>query len=243
MAAAPPPDDFFIGWAAAPPRALRGLVWALVLCVPLGFGALGLVLGRAADDPGGGAFDWEAGEQHLLGIATARPYPLLYLPSGHTLMLVGLGKSGVELDPALDGRRVAATGAMIRRGTLDMLQVDALTPADGPAAVPAPVPFGRWRLVGEICDGKCETGAMRPGNGLAHRACAMLCLAGGVPPVFVTAGPVEGVGFLLLAGPDGDPLPAALRTLTALRVEIDGTLERRGDLFLFHADPAGARLR
>ena len=243
VAAAPPPDDFFIGWAAAPPRALRGLVWALVLCVPLGFGALGLVLGRAADDPGGGAFDWEAGEQHLLGIATARPYPLLYLPSGHTLMLVGLGKSGVELDPALDGRRVAATGAMIRRGTLDMLQVDALTPADGPAAVPAPVPFGRWRLVGEICDGKCETGAMRPGNGLAHRACAMLCLAGGVPPVFVTAGPVEGVGFLLLAGPDGDPLPAALRTLTALRVEIDGTLERRGDLFLFHADPAGARLR
>jgi hypothetical protein len=157
-------------------------------------------------------------------------------------MLVGLGKSGVELDPALDGRRVAASGVIIRRGTLDMLQVDALAPEDGPAVVPAPVPLGRWRLVGEICDGKCETGAMRPGNGLAHRACAMLCLAGGVPPVFVTAGPVEGAGFLLLAGADGGPIPASLRALTALRVVVDGTLERRGDLLVFRADPDGARL-
>ena len=97
-------------------------------------------------------------------------------------------------------------------------------------------------MVGEICDGKCETGAMRPGNGLAHRACAILCLAGGVPPVFVTAGPVEGSGFLLLAGADGGPIPASLRALTALRVVIDGTLERRGDLLVFRADPDGARL-
>ena len=240
--AAPPPADFFIGWAAAPPRALRALLASLVLCVPLGFGTLGLVLGRAADDPGAGAFDWDAGEQRLVGIATARPYPLLALPSGHTLMLVGLGKSGVDLDPALDGRRVAASGVIIRRGMLDMLQVDALAPEDGPALVPVPVPLGRWRVVGEICDGKCETGAMRPGNGLAHRACAILCLAGGVPPVFVTAGPVEGLGFLLLAGADGGPIPASLRALTALRVVIDGTLERRGDLLVFRADPDGARL-
>ena len=240
--AAPAAADFFVGWAAAPPRPQRRLLVGLALAVPLGFGALGLALGRAADDPGAGAFDWEAGSQHLVGTAAARPYPLLYLPSGHTLMLTGLGKSGVELDPALDGRRVAADGVMIRRGTLDMLQVEALTPEPGPAALPDPVPLGRWRLAGEICDGKCDTGAMRPGNGLAHRACALLCLAGGVPPVWVTAGPVQGVGFLLLAGADGGPLPAPLRRLTALRVDIDGTLDRRGDLLVFRADPDGVRL-
>ena len=241
VAVARPPEDFFVGWAALPPRALRPLLAALVLFVPLTFGTLGLLLGRAADDPGAGAFDWDTGEQHLIGTATARPYPLLHLPSGHTLMLTGLGKSGVDLDPALDGKRVAADGVMIRRGTLDMLQVDALAPADGPAMVPDPVPLGSWRLVGEICDGKCDTGAMRPGSGLAHRACATLCLAGGVPPVLVTAGPVAGAGYLLLAGADGGPIPASLRALTALRVEIDGTLERRGDLLVFRAD--GSRLR
>ena len=239
--AAPAPADFFVGWAAAPPPALRPLLAALVLAVPLGFATLGLLLGRAADDPGAGAFDWTP--LHLVGTAAARPYPLLHLPNGHTLMLTGLGKSGVELDPALDGKRVTADGVLIRRGTLDMLQVDTLAPADGPAASPDPVPLGRWRLTGEICDGKCDSGAMRPGSGLAHRACAMLCMAGGVPPVFVTAGPVAGAGFLLLAGADGGPIPAELRALTALRVEINGTLERRGDLLVFRADPDGARLK
>ena len=237
---APAPEvaaDFFIGWQATPPRPLRGLLAALALGVPLGFAALGLLLGRAADDPGGGAFDWEAGEQTLLGTVAARPYPLLYLPSGHTLLLSGLGKSGVELDPALDGRHVAARGFMIRRGTLEMLQVAALDPAPGEAALPPPVPAGRWRIAGEICDGKCETGAMRPGNGIAHRACAMLCLAGGVPPVFVAVRPVAGGSFLLLAGPDGGPMPAALRERTALRLVLEGTLERRGDLLVLRADP------
>jgi nitrite reductase/ring-hydroxylating ferredoxin subunit/DMSO/TMAO reductase YedYZ heme-binding membrane subunit len=241
VSAPSPPADFFVGWQAAPPRALRPLLAALALFVPLGFGVLGLALGRAADDPGAGAFDWTP--LHLPGTATARPYPLLHLANGHTLMLTGLGKSGIDLDPALDGVRVAADGVLIRRGTLDMLQVDALAPAEGPAAVPPTVPLGRWRLTGEICDGKCDSGAMRPGSGLAHRACAMLCLAGGVPPVFVTAGAVQGVGFLLLAGADGGPIPASLRALTALRVEIEGTLERIGDLVILRADPDRARLK
>ena len=157
-------------------------------------------------------------------------------------MLSGVGKSGVDLDPALDGRLVAATGVMIRRGTLDMLQVDAIDAEDGPAAIPSRCRSGRWRLVGEICDGKCGTGAMRPGNGLAHRACAMLCLAGGVPPVFVTVQPGGGCR-----------VPAARRARTAaparvaagadgVRLVLDGALERRGDLLVFRADP-GARVQ
>ena len=98
-------------------------------------------------------------------------------------------------------------------------------------------------MAGEICDGKCETGAMRPGNGIAHRACAILCLAGGVPPVFVTAAPGGGrelpaAGRRRMAA----PCPPRCAALTALRVVLDGTLERRGDLLVFRADPAGARL-
>ena len=109
---APAPPARRISSSAGPPRRrapLRGSAggpgrWACRWASPL----LGLVLGRAADDPGAGAFDWDAGEQTLVGTATARPYPLLHLPSGHTLMLAGLGKSGADLDPALDGRRSRA---------------------------------------------------------------------------------------------------------------------------------------
>jgi hypothetical protein len=106
----------------------------------------------------------------------------------------------------------------------------------------AAVPLGRWAMVGEICDGKCAAGVMRPGTGIAHRACARLCLAGDIPPVFVTVQPAEGSSFFLLAGPDGGPMPAGLQRLVGLRVRLEGALERRGDLLVFSADPASARV-
>ena len=79
---------------------------------------------------------------------------------------------------------------------------------------------------------------MRPGTGLAHRACANLCLVGGVPPVFVSSAPVEGEEFLLIGGPDGGPLPEALLDVTALYISVEGRVERRGDLLVFLIDPA-----
>ncbi len=229
----PPAEGFFIGWATTVAPDHRRLLAALALLLPAGFLGLGLLLGRTAVDPEGGAFDWAAGEQMLEGVATALPYPLLHLPSGETLLLGGAGKRGTALDPALDGRAVTATGVFIRRGTLRMFQTDEVVARDG-AAVPAAVqPLGAFSIAGEICDGKCTSGAMRPGRGLAHRACANLCLTGELPPVFATALPVQGSRYLLLAGADGGPLPAAARAWTAIPVTLAGELERRGDLLVF----------
>ncbi len=39
-------------------------------------------------------------------------------------------------------------------------------------------------LTGEIIDPKCYFGVMNPGEGKPHKACATLCLAGGIMPVF-----------------------------------------------------------
>ena len=83
---------------------------------------------------------------------------------------------------------------------------------------------------------------MRPGTGIAHKACANLCLTGGVPPVFVSTHPVEGSEFLLLAGPRGGPLDEAVKSWVAARVQIDGRIVRRGDLLVFHVDLASAEL-
>ena len=73
---------------------------------------------------------------------------------------------------------------------------------------------------------------MRPGTGLAHRACANLCLLGDVAPVFVSAGPIDGDGFLLMAGPDGKAVPAALFDYTAVLVALEGEVERHGDMLI-----------
>ena len=77
-----------------------------------------------------------------------------------------------------------------------------LDPA-APLPVPeAPVSLGRRRMVGEICDGKCFIGIMRYGSGLAHKACASLCLRGSLAPVFVSYGTNRGQ-FLFLARRSG----------------------------------------
>lgn len=241
-------EPFFIGWTNQVPPGLRapllgvagGLLTLLVL--------LALLLARAAGDPGTG--NW-AGDATLRGTLTALPYPLLRLPpdaghpEGHTVLLSAFGKAQVAVDPAAtDGRLVQAGGVLLKRGTLDMLVVNdpaQLHTVDGaPPPVAATVPLGRWRIAGEICDGKCDTGAMRPGAGIAHRACASLCLIGDIPPVLVSAQPAAGSNFFLLAGPDGGAMPAALRKLVGLRLQLDGDLERRGDMVVFRVDPASA---
>jgi hypothetical protein len=97
-------------------------------------------------------------------------------------------------------------------------------------------PLGRWRLVGEICDGKCYAGVMRPGNGIAHLACADLCLLGGVPPVFVSTGDIDGENFFWLADADGGPLPDEFYPYVALRIGVEGEVERRDDIMIFKID-------
>ena len=106
-------------------------------------------------------------------------------------------------------------------------------PAMGDTPEIAVEDLGRWKLTGEICDGKCLAGAMRPGRGLAHRACANLCLVGGVPPVFVSSAPIDDEEFLLIGGPDGGPLPAAMLEYTALYISVEGRIERRGGMLVF----------
>lgn len=222
-----------------------------LLGIALGLLTLGLLaplaLGRATDDPGAG--DW-AGDVELRGTLTALPYPLLRLPpdathpDGHTVLLSAAGKA--QVSTALAGRAVAAAGVLLKRGDLQMMVVNdpaRLSAFDQNLPAPAAaIPLGRWAIVGEICDGKCASGAMRPGTGIAHRACASLCFAGDIPPVFVSVQPAEGTSFFLLADADGGPMPAALRLLVGLRLRLEGALERRGDLLVFRVDPARAQV-
>ena len=239
---------FFVGYLPVPGK-LRSFLVAVSAVLIVGFFAAGWVIGATQDDPGPGAFRFDFGRQTVTGILALEPYPILHVTEGtedvtpgSVLMLSGGGKRGV-LDRAepLAGQLVTASGVLLARGDLDMLQVrggaDGLSAAEGDAALPESVPLGRWRLAGEICDGKCLAGAMRPGTGLAHKACANLCLSGGVPPVFVSSQPVEGSEFLLIAGPDGGALPQELYDYVGLYIGVEADIERRGDLLVMAIDP------
>ena len=206
---------------------------------------LGLALGSKVDDPGGGAF---AGDRTVTGVLLADPYPVLVAdpdaahPAGHAMLLAGGGKVGVQAEATkLNGQRVRIVGLSVQRGTIEMLLVWQLEAAEGTAEPPVVQRLGTWRLTGEICDGKCYSGVMRPGAGLAHKACANVCLLSGVPPVLVTTSPVAGSQFLLLADADGHALPDALRDHVAILQRMDGEVARIADLLVFRTDITAAR--
>lgn len=249
-----PEKPFFVGYLAVPPGLKRFLLLACAVLLA-GSAALGYAIGATQDDPGPQAIRFDYGRQTVTGVVELTPAPVLHVtqgtdqvPAGHTLMLAGQGKNGaIDRAAEMDGKLAQASGVLLERGALDMLQLrgggNGLALADGPAPpVPEPEQLGRWRLAGEICDGKCLTGAMRPGRGLSHRACANLCLLGDVPAVFVASQPVEGETFFLIAGADGGSLPDALYDYVALYITLEGEIARHGDLPVLRVDLATVEL-
>ena len=240
-----PDHGFFVGYFKKVPQPVKtfALGFAAIFLVICLLAPAALVFGP--EHPGDGGYE-DLTEGRIVGVVEARPYPILRVPArdGHparAIMLAGEGKFGVDaLAAPLVGKPAEASGVFVHRGDLIMLLIGGdigLRAASGPESPPGgPVSRGRWRLTGEICDGKCTAGAMRPGSGLAHKACANLCISGGVPPVLATTSPVDGSRFLLLAGADGGPLPARYLDRVGERVELTGSLERRDDLAIFHVE-------
>jgi hypothetical protein len=240
-------DPFFVGYfkkvapnikvfALTAGAAITGFLAVMAVLLPLG-----------AADPGSGRYANDLQGGSLTGVIDPLPYPILRVSADGTaparaVLLGGQQKIGAQKQALAAGRDlVDAGGVFVRRGDLQMLLVSetgVVKSAKGQTDfVPAPAQdLGRWRLVGEICDGKCSAGAMKPGTGLAHKACANLCILVGLPPVLVMELPVEGATVVLLAAEDGGPMPDALYDLVAVPVSMDGTLERRDDLLIFRID-------
>lgn len=249
---APPREaPFYIGWAAIP-EGLRWFLGGIALGLVLLFAGLSYLIAATQDDPGDGAF---LGRADAIGVVQAAPYPILHVTRsdsfapGTALMLTGNGKRGAQAQAdAFDGQLVAASGARIARGDIIALQLRggeaglAAAPDQGTASLPQPHDLGRWRITGEICDGKCYAGAMRPGRGLAHKACASLCLIGGIPPVFVATDQIDGTEFFMMADADGGPVTEDVLGNVATLVEIEGHVERHGAMAVFRIDPATLRL-
>jgi hypothetical protein len=238
---------FFVGYLPVPGPLRKFLMLAAASVFGI-FLMAGVLIGSTQDKPQESGFRFDYGRQTVTGVVELTPYPLLRVTEGNdlikpgkTLMLAGQGKSGVDNRAiSLEGQLATASGVVLQRGTIDMLQLRGgargLSAAEGDAPDMATEPLGRWKIAGEICDGKCLNGAMRPGRGLAHKACAALCLLGDVPPVFVSSQPIEGSDFMLITGPDGTILPATAYDYIGQFITLEGDLERRGDMLVLRMD-------
>lgn len=243
---AKPTEPFFVGWGKVP-KALRAFLIGVAAVLMVVFGALSYATSATQTDTGGGAF---MGPVQVTGVLQYAPYPILHVIDseqfevGDTILLSGTGKRGA-LDQAdgMEGQIVVANGFRMDRGDLKGIQLRngqrglQLAENQDRTMEVASEALGRWQVQGEICDGKCLNGAMNPGTGLAHRACAVLCLLGDVAPVFVSAGPIDGSEFLLLSGPDGGPITQEILDYTAIFVQVEGEVERHGDMLVFKIAP------
>ncbi len=245
-----PADPFFVGYFKKTPPAIRDFALGAGAVVVAGLALLALLLPLGTIDPGTGRYANDLRGGSLTGVLETAPYPILRVPAtadapARAVLLGGQDKIGAQGRTDRGTPMLDIGGVFVQRGDLEMLLLDpksAVPTANPEAFTPAPTQdLGRWRLTGEICDGKCYGGAMKPGTGLAHKACANLCVEGGLPPVLVMELPVQGTTVVLLAAADGGPMPAALLHLTALPVQLEGQLERRDDLLILRIDESTVR--
>lgn len=151
-----------------------------------------------------------------------------------------------------EGKLVRVTGTALWRGDRMMLElaqgdrsVLPAMPSPDSAALAARLTAvaqdaGEVVVSGRIVDTKCYLGAMKPGDGKTHRACAVRCISGGIPPMLVVNGPGDPAGYLL-ADAGGRPLGKDILRFVADAVEIRGRLWRYGDLLVLRVDPASIR--
>jgi len=252
-------DAFYVGYLPAPAGVKRAATAAGVSAVAL-LAVLGATAPMALREPGPAV--WELSEQvEATGVLRLAPYPHLVLTDtdGQETERLLLGeefKTGVQSrladlaggDPmSLDGRAVTASGWMLDREGRRMLTLapgdGGLTLVDGASADASPreVADGAVTLSGEILDGKCYLGAMKPGDGAAHRACAMLCLRGGLPALFVERGGPNDGRVHWIADAEGGGIDEALIPLVARPVVLRGRLERLGTASVLRVEWSGVR--
>ncbi len=226
-------EEFYVGYLPDPP-ALHRRLRMVALAVLFLAGPAGIVLAAAHTPSAGGMFEY--GHTTVVrGELELRPLPAVrILEGGHVrrIPLVDQGKHGVHGLEPLDGRPVSLTVTRIHRDRDEMFEL-ATAPVADPGAAPLPAAvvaaLGGITLAGEIVDGKCDLGVMNPGDGLLHRACAVRCLSGGIPPMLLVRDRAGHEVRVAMAGADA-PLPGDLvRQWAGAAVEVHGTLVRRDD--------------
>jgi hypothetical protein len=253
-------DEFYVGYLDPAPPGIARWLRRFVACtfIVAAFLAGVLVASMQAFDPGGSEF---TPERTYEGVIVLVPVPSLVIaregmpgsmPGFSRYMLVGPGKDGADRIVApFDGQAVRLEAVPVYRDGQTLLKLRGEPvhplPPDGAdhrrvaALEQAPKLLGAVTLTGEIVDPQCFFGLMKPGFGVPHRACAIRCLAGGVPPVLRSRDASGALRYHLLLGPQGERINRELLPWTADVLDVRGTEAAYGDLLAIHIDLASLR--
>lgn len=242
-------DEFYVGYMPHAPQGVASFVKTRVI------GLLVLTLAAAAaiaisfQQLGPAVFEF-GNHRSFEGCLEMTPYPHLavHRPGGDTqangdvsrYYLTIFGKQGSESMVAeYANQKVKLEGQLIYRDDQTMIEIkDGSVVSLGNSDVSS-----RRRLVenrtleGEIIDSKCYLGVMNPGSLKPHKACAINCIRGGVPPMLLVRGE-DRAYYYLLVDERGMPVNDRVLDKVAVPVRIQGVVEQLDNLRILKANPA-----
>lgn len=250
-------DDFYIGWEDKAPTSYRrttqrfvSVAFALVAAAGLGLATSQRLVGLAF-------FEWGQ-VREFTGVLRATPYPHLVLAasdtnatkSAATAPLVAPFKFGLRHEAicGFDGQRVMLRATRIHRDGQLMLEAEPESIRPVASVIPTGEPttsnivsLGPHTYRGEIVDSKCWMGVMNPGVLTPHRACAVRCISGGIPPMLIVRRTDRPPLNLLLVSLEDKPVNDEVLDLIAEPVAITGEVVRHGELLTLRINPKAIR--
>jgi hypothetical protein len=233
-------EPFYIGYQAQAPAGLRRWLRVIIASLLALAVAIALLLAMGFQRLPLSVFEFGV-EREYLGVIRAQPYPSLLVKNNDKLeqyWLVGSGKHAAQISDYV-GQTVRLRGALITRDGLRMLEINPSNIErvnESSLALPNES-LGLFTLVGEIVDSKCYLGVMNPGHTKPHRECAVRCISGGIPPLFIARDEHGQVIALQLADASGAPLSHQVLDYVAEPIAITGEVLRQGEWLTLRAEP------
>ncbi len=235
-------NDFYVGYLPLPGGLKRFLMMLLPMLVLAGV-VSAVVIAQQQKDPGDGIWTQltDGATVTMQGTYLAEPYPMLAVGQDRGVAVFAIVAQGKQNAAAWasaqgveHGEAVELTAFTLKRDSLTLLELQdeqaIRTVQAETVSLPLPSAGQPVTLRGEIIDPKCYAGAMKPGEGITHRACAILCLRGGIPPMFVTRHADGSATYYLITGPQGEAILEPLLPYVGLQVEIQGDTHPWGNL-------------
>ncbi len=250
-------DNFFIGWqgntSAENKKWIKRILIPIFILIPIVLFAI-VILAKPFSS---GQF--ELGKvKEFTGVYYEDPFPVLLLDKGQldngnstSALLVGHGKNGAktfmyqaeEKFGKLSGKKIKIQGTLIYGDGRTLIELtkkhksvmEVLATEAKKSGTPR---FTNKTLQGEIVDPKCWFGVMKPAEGKVHKSCAIRCISGGIPPVFLVRGSVRN-SYYILKGANGEDINQEVLEYIGEPVEVRGDAYQENGWEVLRVDAQG----
>ena len=258
-------NDFYIGYKSKLPSAIQRRIKRVVLLLILVFFVAGV--GIALHHRHISNSSYELGKLSTLeGYFFKEPVPLIKVLEGKdvygnmvfkSIPLVNYAKFGTEelirnyeenRQVSLEGKKLRITGTLLydngkalfelTKKEASILEIEEVADPELQEQIKPKIEnLGVQSLKGEIVDSKCYFGAMRPGFGKPHRACAVRCISGGIPPVLAATNYQGSTNYFLIRGTNKEAINEGVIPYVAEPVTLTGELVKFDDWMVLYIDP------